>query len=517
MEKQYLSYIRVSTTRQGERGVSLQEQHDAIQRYAHRQNLQIVRSFEEQETAAKSGRPVFNEMMNLLKRGQAHGVIIHKIDRGARNLRDWADLGELIDIGVEVHFANESLDMNTRGGRLSADIQAVVAADFIRNLRDETRKGFYGRLKQGLFPLRAPIGYLDTGKGQPKTPDPTQATLVSAAFQLYATGNYSLPRLMVEMHKRGLRNRDNGKVSLNGMSTILNNPFYIGVIRLRKSKETFAGVHTPIIDKRTFDTVQQILDGKTVIRTRKHKFTFSRAVHCLICKSTMIAEMQKGHTYYRCHSRNCVTKTLREETLDEALTKAFAPLQLDEDEIAYVQGWFERRRSGDGAWQKQELERCQLRLAQLRDRLMRLTDAYIDGTLDKSLLEERRGTLLMEEAGLKQTMSDLEADRSQTLARAEQFLELIKAASNLHECAIADEKRTLAKTLTSNLAIGPKKVEITLNAEAQKIANRQLVLDSSPNRGVHRTWDKLLTELVRMFEDSSTQNLTLNNRISRSS
>ena len=52
MEKQYLSYIRVSTTKQGDHGVSLQEQHDAILRYAQRQNLNIVRSFEEQETAA---------------------------------------------------------------------------------------------------------------------------------------------------------------------------------------------------------------------------------------------------------------------------------------------------------------------------------------------------------------------------------------------------------------------------------------------------------------------------------
>jgi hypothetical protein len=120
--------------------VSLQEQNDAIIRYAQRQNLTLVRSFEEQETAAKLGRPVFSEMLRLLKHGKAAGVVIHKIDRGARNLKDWADLAELIDIGVEVHFANESLDLNTRGGRLSADIQAVVAADFIRNLREETKK-----------------------------------------------------------------------------------------------------------------------------------------------------------------------------------------------------------------------------------------------------------------------------------------------------------------------------------------------------------------------------------------
>src|SRR5690348_14536745 len=166
MEKEVFSYIRVSTTKQGEHGVSLQEQQEAIQRYALRQNLKIVRSFEERETAAKRGRPVFTQMLRLLNRGAAHGVVIHKIDRGARNLKDWADLAELIDAGIQVHFANESLDLNTRGGRLSADIQAVVAADYIRNLREETKKGFYGRLKQGFYPIRAPIGYLDCGGGQ---------------------------------------------------------------------------------------------------------------------------------------------------------------------------------------------------------------------------------------------------------------------------------------------------------------------------------------------------------------
>ncbi len=40
----------------------------------------------------------------------------------------------------------------------SADIQGVVAADYVRNLREETKKGLYGRLKQGIYPLGAPIG-----------------------------------------------------------------------------------------------------------------------------------------------------------------------------------------------------------------------------------------------------------------------------------------------------------------------------------------------------------------------
>jgi site-specific DNA recombinase len=179
--KQYAAYIRVSTAKQGERGVSLQEQKDAIQRYAERNSLEVSKWFEERETAAKRGRPVFNEMLKLLRSGKAQGVLIHKIDRSARNMKDWVELGELIDQGIEVHFVNKSLDLASRGGRLSADIQAVVAADYIRNLREETKKGFYGRIKQGLYPLPAPLGYLDRGKGKPKELDPARAPLVRMA------------------------------------------------------------------------------------------------------------------------------------------------------------------------------------------------------------------------------------------------------------------------------------------------------------------------------------------------
>src|SRR6266550_9282504 len=129
--KPVFAYIRVSTVKQGEHGSSLQEQRSAIEMYAKRHELSIIQWFEEQETAAKRGRRLFNEMLGLLQKRRADGVIIHKVDRSARNLRDWADLGEMIDQGINVHFAHESLDLQSRGGRLTADIQAVIAADYI--------------------------------------------------------------------------------------------------------------------------------------------------------------------------------------------------------------------------------------------------------------------------------------------------------------------------------------------------------------------------------------------------
>jgi len=67
VNKKYFSYVRVSTQRQGQFGTSLIEQKAPIERHAQKFNLSISKYFEERETAAKLGRPVFMEMLAALE------------------------------------------------------------------------------------------------------------------------------------------------------------------------------------------------------------------------------------------------------------------------------------------------------------------------------------------------------------------------------------------------------------------------------------------------------------------
>jgi site-specific DNA recombinase len=499
MDKKYFGYIRVSTAKQGEQGVSLQEQKDAILRYAQRYGLSVAQWFEERESAAKRGRALFTEMMKQLRLGNVRGVIIHKIDRSARNLKDWADLGELIDAGVEVHFANESLDLNTRGGRLSADIQAVVASDYIRNLREETKKGFYGRLKQGFYPLPAPLGYLDCGKAKTKEVDPGRAPLVAKLFAFYGTGQYSLNRLLDESRAWGLHNRRGRMLSITGLSTILNNPFYTGMIRVRRTGELFTGNHQPLVAKSLFDRVQSILRGKTVVRTVRHNFAFRKLVRCGHCGYTLIGELQKGHVYYRCQRRSCPATTVREETVDSAVAPVVAKLVFDPAEMEYIRGWVDDARAHEHTRCQQELHNARLQLDNIRTRLSRLTDAFIDGTIEKPIFESRKAGLLSDDQRTLEMIRNLEAGNGSVFERLERFLELVKNAPVAYENAEPDEKCDLAKNLLSNLRLIDKKVDVALKPGVMLIANRPKPQYGAPYRGVPRTWDKLLKKLITQF------------------
>lgn len=491
----YIGYIRVSTVRQGTKGVSLQEQRDAILRYSERNQFAITTWLTEMETAAKQGRPVFNQAINLLRNGKAKGIILHKLDRGARNLRDWADIGELSDQGIEVHFVNESLDLQSRGGRLSADIQAVVSADYIRNLKEETRKGFYGRLKQGLYPLRAPLGYVDQGKGNAKTIDPVMGSLVRKAFELYGTAAYNFETLGEELYRLGLRNHNGGRVTRNGLSTILNNSFYIGLIEIKKTNETYAGVHQPLIGKVLFDRVRAILTGKINTRNQRHLFQFRRLLACQTCQYSLIGEYQKGTVYYRCHNKQCPKTSVRGDAVEGKTTQFFQKFRFNEQEVRYFKGRMLKIRAEWKNRQADEARNLNLKLDHIKDRLNRLTDAYLDEALDKMMFEERKKSLLLEQKAVEEQLTNLNRARDASPEKIDKFLEQAGSAWLSHELAFPEEKREMVKIFTSNRVVSGKEIELKPSLPFADIVNRPILDDCSPERTIPRTWDKIIEEL----------------------
>ncbi len=486
MRKIY-AYIRVSTVKQGERGSSLLEQRGAIDAYAKRHELDIAEWFEETETAAKQGRRVFNHMLQLLDRKQAAGVIIHKIDRSARNLRDWANLGELIDRGIEVHFAHESVDLKSRGGRLSADIQAVVAADYIRNLRDEVRKGFYGRLKQGYYPLPAPIGYRDNGGGEVKTPDPVTAPLVRKAFELYATGRYNLLLLSGELYDLGLRNRRHGRVSLNGLSTLLHNEFYIGIIGIERTGENFLGKHEPLISRRLFDQVQDVLCGRKKIQGLKHDFAYRKTLRCMSCGYSLIGEKQKGSAYYRCHTPTCRGTSISETMLLSQVHSALSRIRMTPEELDDLIVEFERCDRRTIADRKEMARGLKLRIAQSDERVARLTDAYVDRVIERDIFEERKKQFLQERAALRESLDQMLSNDDPILKRAKEFLELAQKLCESQNLLKGSEWCDLLKSTTSNLKIYRKKLLFDWKSPFHLLEKAGVIPDGSPQRSESRT------------------------------
>jgi len=438
-------------------------------------------------------------MLKDLRKGTFRGVVIHKIDRSARNLKDWADLGDMIDQGVEVRFANESLDLNSRGGRLSADIQAVVAADYIRNLREETKKGLYGRLKQGFYPLPAPIGYLNHGAAQLKTVDPAKGPLVKMIFDLYTSGNWSIPRLVIEMERRGLRNVVGGKVSQTGMHTILRNPFYAGLLRIRASGETYQGNHEALISMAQFRRVQDILHGRVGTRVYVHDFLFRRTIKCGNCSRSLIGELQKGIVYYRCHRPTCKKAIVRESEFAGALMDQLKSIEFTQEDKKLLK---DRLALLKNSWANdcaEAIRSARMRIETADARLNLLTDAYLDQVLDKTMFEARKEALIAERRSLENKIHAYETNRRSIPEEIEKCVELAGSAYSLYQKASIEEKRRLIRILMSNCTLRSRSLEFAWQMPFREIAAREKTSDGAPSKEMGRTALMLVDRLIAAF------------------
>ncbi len=496
--KTCFGYLRVSSKKQGE-GTSLDEQKEAIEAFCARSDILISKWFVETVTAAKRGRPEFNALIKALRQRKADGVVMHKIDRSARNFFDWAKIGELSDAGIEVHFATESLDFRSRGGRLAANVQMAVAEDYCRNLSQEIRKGQRGCLKKGLYPFKAPIGYVDHGKGELKTLDPERAPLVRKAFELYATGNYSARKLRLEMTKRGLSNVNGRPISKGCLEKFLKNPFYTGVIKIRKTGEVYQGDHKPLISVELFEAVQNIRQGKCGKKVTRHNHTYRGLFKCGSCGKFMIAEKQFKYVYYRCQTRACPKNIVREDRLEEIITRTLAQVAIaDADAKAItetVATWERKDRS------REEERGIALQISHNNDRLEKLTDALLDGLIDNDTYLDRKEKLLLEAARLQKRQQELRSNEAHQISIAK-FLETIKNLEKHYEIAKPPTKRLIAETATSKRIVTSKNVSIEPANWLQTAKNAVAVLscaDARPNsRRQPETQKAHLRELIEL-------------------
>ncbi|WP_299771840.1 recombinase family protein [uncultured Tateyamaria sp.] len=452
--KPCFGYIRVSTKEQAD-GASLDAQKDAITVFASQNKLLVTRWFEEQETASKAGRPVFEDMRQRLLCGQAEGVIIHRIDRSSRNYTDWAHIDELSQQGIKVFFAADGLDFESTGGRLMADIQMVLAAHYSRNLSFEVKKGLYGRIKQGHYPFKAPLGYLDNGEGQLKTIDPIKGPLVKLAFELYCTGEHSITSLTAEMARRGLIGWGGKPVVRRNIETMLRNPFYIGKMLVRGT--LYDAVHEPLIKAGQFQRVKDVKAGRHKKKSTKHKMTYRTLLSCADCNKMLTGERQKAHVYYRCHTYNCPSLSIREDRLTDQLQKRLQALRVSPKNKEYLRRRFHTWLNNTGPSKLNNS--VKLRIADASSRLDRLTDLLVDGTITKTDYEVRKQNTDFELANLREEEQKF-ADSQKTSADLDTLLCMACDLTGMFAALTVPERRDLLKNCTDRIVVRQGEVRL---------------------------------------------------------
>jgi DNA invertase Pin-like site-specific DNA recombinase len=242
-------YLRVSTIGQARKGntnrdgFSIPAQREACRKKAEVMNVTSVKEYVDRGESARSAlHPALQQLLkDLREKKRFDYVIVHKLDRLARNVHDDVMIGLSIKQGgAQLISVTENID-ETPSGILLHGIMATIAEFYSRNLGLEALKGATEKAKQGGTPFLAPLGYTNiirhTHGREIRTiiPDSERAPLIRWAIERYATGDYSVAELCEELDKRGLKSRDRSRghihpITHSGLDRILCNRYYLGFV-----------------------------------------------------------------------------------------------------------------------------------------------------------------------------------------------------------------------------------------------------------------------------------------------
>ncbi len=266
---QAVLYVRVSSKEQEKGGFSIPAQLRLLRQYGQTQGFTILKEFQDVETAKRSGREGFGEMVNfLLKNSSCKYLLVEKTDRLYRNFKDYVSLE---DMDVEIHLVKEGsiVSNNSKSAeKFIHGIKVLMAKNYIDNLSEETRKGMTEKAAQGIWPTAAPLGYKNiTGRNGKRTikPVPKMSRMIQSLYKDYSKGCFSLNELTKRYWKKGLVVRKNKRnLSKSSVYKILTNRMYTGYFKWRGI--LYRGKYKPIIPQKLWDKTQKVLGKHFRIR-----------------------------------------------------------------------------------------------------------------------------------------------------------------------------------------------------------------------------------------------------------
>jgi site-specific DNA recombinase len=468
-------YLRVSTDSQAERddteeGFSLPAQREACVQYVLEQGWEVVDEYVDHDSASKNGgteRPQFRAMLDrIFERADVDLVVVHKVDRFARDAaHHLAARAMLRKKGVSLVSVTERLE-ESASGRLVEGIHALMAEYYSANLSAEVKKGMRKKAQFGGWIHRAPLGYknikeeVDGRRLAYVVPDPERAAFVTLAFNLYATGNYTLEQLMVELEARGLRDRGRRDyaprpLTSNGLRWLLQNKFYMGTVSFEGVE--YQGKHEPLTSADTFRKVQEIftIRHRVDMRERKHFHHLKGLLVCGVCGRKLSLQRSKGkYLYFFClgqkdrRNRNgCRERYVSADDLEKQLEELYQLVQLKPKWASKLKSVLIEEINAQFSQNIDEQEFQKKRLERLITEKRKLLDAYYRSAIGVETLREEQDRLTKETQAVNERLTTGTA----TLKEGQEILDMaMRLAEN---CAATYRLAKPAKRKLFNTAV----------------------------------------------------------------
>ena len=482
-------YVRYSSDNQREESIDAQVR--AIQDYASRNDIQVIKVYaDEARSATTDDRPQFLQMIKDSELGLFNYVIVHKLDRFARNRYDSAFYKRILKRnGVRLLSVLEQLDDSPESIILESVLEGM-AEYYSKNLAREVMKGLRENALQAKHTGGPPpLGFsLDPNKLH--IINETEAVIIKTIFEMFDSG-HGYNTISNTLNEKGLRTRSGKKFTKGTIHDILRNEKYCGtfVYNKRAGKNDNGSYNNhkfkdaseiiklenaipAIVSREVFDRVQaRMNDRANGPRQRKRYYLLTGLITCGCCESAYVGNGiirgGNGHEYiiYSCTSRknkkDCINKNIRQDILeklviDEVLQRVFSKKAINEICTKMMKSVKELQKDYNN-----EVVYFEEKLAETTTKIDRLINAVLDGVIDKDMAKDRNDSLKLEKQQIELRLAELNAQNYDFVDKDKLYQYILSYRENL----LSDDpllKRKTVETFVENIKVYPDRINLIL-------------------------------------------------------
>ncbi len=395
------TYTRRSTD-DGNQPYTIDAQDTRLSAYvASQPGWRVVRKYSDDASGATTERPELKKAMAAAQNGLFDVLLVYRVDRFSRNLRDMVVLlDDLDEAGVIFRSATEPFDTSTPMGRMLVQMLGMFAQferDTIidRVIAGMERKAAKGKWKGG----KRPFGYRVDPATHVLVIDEHEAAVVRTLFDLYTTNRTGARSVASTLNDRGHRTTTGGLWSGHQVLRALSNRTYLGELTFRG--HTVTGSHEPIIDTEQWERAQTILQSRAENPAHRaasgSDYMLTGRIRChRAMVGTRATGRSRTYRYYTCwnttryNSSKCDFPRLDADAVDNAILDSLASFYrtqrtLLDDAINAARKHHQAAHTDRRA----ELDTIDAELAKTNKAIDRYLAAFESGTLDDTLLAER--------------------------------------------------------------------------------------------------------------------------------
>ena len=536
-----VGYGRKSKEEKGKNNLSISTQQELCKRYADDKGCKFIYFSDVNKTGDNLNRPEFQKMLKYVKehRDNVHCIVTYRIDRPTRNIQDYYSviLPFLQKNNVTIACVQENFDDILKLEPMVLAVYLGMAAQELKNIKTRAKSTTEYRARNGYTLGKAPVGYINPKKKKNKEsiiiPDDSKKHYIKQAFDLYATGIFSLDGVGRELAKFGFVNKLGKPYPKKRIEDILKNPVYMG--KVQYEGELYDGKHEPIISEELFYRTQLRFGDTANRRPKGDVKTYTGFIKCAKCGCAYTGLVKHGahnsgnYTYYRCSNYNKVHKKERnisEHIIDEAMQEVLDSFNISDKQLNRVKKSIFDAITELQSYEYQSIEELEKQYKELSNIISNATKEKITGKsrLDDETYDELMDKWQDEKREIGNKITNLSETTKDTMTRMKILADFANRVPELYLKSRLEEKRMILTTIAESITIDDEAETITVKLrpvfEHLRLAKQSFKADLETLDGTLQTRSERAKQAlqnirpkVNDFVDYGTRKRLLNTKI----